>query len=79
MRPAPNSGVLTVPWDRPANVDLVVTCSSLGALSGMIRLDHDDPCTGPIDVRLDVNCLEPEIFADGFESGNTTAWSGTVP
>ena len=31
------------------------------------------------DVRLDNLMLAPTIFADGFETGNTSRWSATVP
>ena len=34
--------------------------------------------TGDFAIRAVVDCVDPLIFADGFESGNTTAWSGTV-
>ena len=44
----------------------------------------DDPSTpddyGPVDIGADE--LQPDtlqIFSDGFESGDTTAWSSTVP
>ncbi len=30
-------------------------------------------------VGLDLPCAIPEIFADGFESGDTSSWSSTTP
>jgi hypothetical protein len=33
------------------------------------------------DGSVDIGCYEgiAEIFSDGFESGDTTAWSGSLP
>ena len=33
------------------------------------------------DIRIDgtASCAPPEVFADGFESGDTTAWSDGMP
>lgn len=38
-------------------------------------------CNGAADftVRVDDGEVVPAVFADGFEAGNTTAWSVTVP
>ena len=35
--------------------------------------------TGDFGIRAVVDCAEPLAFADGFESGDTSAWSVTVP
>jgi len=37
--------------------------------------------TGPCDeaAAISVTPIEPLVFSDGFESGDTTEWSGTVP
>jgi hypothetical protein len=37
--------------------------------------------TGPCDeaAAITVTPIEPLVFSDGFESGDTTEWSGTVP
>ena len=35
--------------------------------------------SGDFAIRAVVNCPDGNIFADGYESGNTSAWSDTVP
>jgi len=42
--------------------------------------DNTSSC-GTVDfgVKTDVPFLSSDMFADGFESGNTSAWSSTVP
>jgi len=75
---APTSGAISVPELSSRDVDFTFTCSAPGDSSGVIRLEHNDPCTGPLDIQLDLHCLEIEIFADGFETGDTSAWSSTV-
>jgi hypothetical protein len=41
-----------------------------------------DCADGEVTITTDIECtatFEPAIFEDGFESGNTSAWSTTVP
>ena len=40
---------------------------------GVIELDPAD------NTATDSDIISNELFADGFESGDTTAWSATVP
>ena len=75
---APTSGAISVPELSSRDVGFTFACSALGDSSGVIRLEHNDPCTGPLDIQLDLHCLEVEIFADGFETGDTSGWSTTV-
>jgi hypothetical protein len=51
--------------------------SSLGLKSADLRVLSDDSDEPMIDVAL--NGGTEMIFADGFESGDTSAWSNTVP
>ena len=52
-----------------------------GATSGTCGVDAEAPLGGAFDVFVDDLVLgaDVEIFADGFESGDTTAWSAVAP
>ena len=39
----------------------------------------DDPSVGGLTDPTDFLVLSPDIFADGFEGGDTSMWSGSVP
>ena len=81
----PKEGSWTVKFVPPSSI-FAFTAQDAG---GDDTLDSDvDPTTGETDpFPISVNVLDdtidagflPLIFADGFESGGTTAWSATVP
>jgi hypothetical protein len=75
---APSDGIISVPELSSYEVGLIFSCSSLEDLTGDLRIDHNDPCSPPLDVRLELGCLGTEVFSDGFESGDTSSWSVTV-
>jgi hypothetical protein len=75
-----DDGTLTTsPWwsfDSPA----VGTALAFGDINGDSALDLVVGNAGDVSVMVFYNQLGPvEIFTDGFESGDTSAWSNTVP
>ena len=50
-----------------------------GAASGRPSLFFDAGTSTPSEVLLDRVLLVPALFADGFESGDTSAWTSTAP
>ena len=63
------------------DVDIYFNCQEEGDFSGELLLLETDPCNPVIYVPILLHCItgSPDIFEDGFESGNTAAWSLTVP
>ncbi|MEN8163416.1 MAG: hypothetical protein ABFS37_04750, partial [Acidobacteriota bacterium] len=58
----------------PAASGLLEVTSSVTGPAGMIEIDPDN------NSATDVDAIEDTlIFADGFESGGTSAWSVTAP
>jgi hypothetical protein len=74
-------------FDAEANTwtEITITLSELGNPATISRLSFMNNSATALDmVTLDHIRLEPEqtifgIFDDGFESGNTSGWSATVP
>jgi hypothetical protein len=71
----------TIPELDYVDVDIYFDCQEEGDFSGELLLLETDPCNPVIYVPILLHCITgfPDIFADGFESGNTAAWSLTVP
>jgi hypothetical protein len=71
----------TIPELDSVDVDIYFDCPEEGDFSGELLLLETDPCNPVIYVPILLHCITgfPDIFADGFESGNTSAWSLTVP
>jgi len=78
------------PWNAASNVGwATVTSGSPGMGSGTVTYDvsansSPDPRTGTLTVAgqaftVHQEGLGPDVFADGFESGDTSQWSATVP
>ena len=74
MPPGPH----TVPELESLDVGLVASCDAVEDLSGDLRVDNDDPCNPSLDIHVELRCRAVEVFADGFESGDTSAWSETA-
>jgi len=53
--------------------------SAAGAKTAAYRTDEKTTGTANNDASEDTQVLEALIFSDGFESGDTSAWSSTVP
>ena len=89
------SGTWTTLWSKTSLESSLSAWTSSGALSlgayaGQtvqlrFRFDSVDEIDNGFvgwlvdDVVVTGGCSETPLFADGFESGNTTAWSSTVP
>jgi hypothetical protein len=71
----------TIPELDDVDVDIYFDCPEEGDFSGELLLLETDPCNPVIYVPILLHCItgSPDIFEDGFESGNTAAWSLTVP
>ena len=78
------------PWTAVSNVAwATVTSGASGTGPGTVSYDvsvntSPDPRTGTLTVAgrtftIHQEGFEPDIFADGFESGDTSRWSATVP
>ncbi len=76
---SPSSG--TVPMEDQVDVDVYFLCPDTGDFMGDLLLEHSDPCTAAIDIPIILSCETGSdiIFEDGFENGDTDAWSLTVP
>ena len=59
----------TVPVDAPP----------AGATAMRVSFGVTSVAGDAFDTRLDNLSLAPTLFADGFETGNTSRWSATVP
>lgn len=77
-------------WIAVSNVGwATITSGSPGMGSGTVTYDvsansSPDPRTGTLTIAgqtftIDQHGSGPDIFADGFESGDTSRWSATVP
>lgn len=71
----------TIPELDYVDVDIYFDCPEEGDFSGELLLLETDPCNPVVYVPILLHCITgfPDIFEDGFESGNTAAWSATVP
>ncbi len=67
----PGGGIIGVDNDHPIAV-------SYSELWGSWVILNQDGAPMPLGASFNVLVLT-EIFSDGFESGNTSAWSNTVP
>ena len=76
---SPTTG--TVPASSQFGVEVGFLCPDPGDFYGDLLVLHSDPCTPGFEIPIWLNCdsQPPDIFADGFESGDTTAWSFSVP
>jgi hypothetical protein len=50
---------------------------TIGGLSYLVAWEYDRAGTAYQDIHA--RLVRPNLFADGFQSGNTVAWSQTVP
>jgi hypothetical protein len=73
--------ILNAPCDSDNCLASGSTRASVAGLAGgttlFISVDGFNGSSGV--GTLSVSCTDVLIFEDGFESGNTTAWSATVP
>ena len=78
------------PWTAVSDVGwATVTSGSSGTGPGTVTYDvpanpSPDPRTGTLTVAGETFTINqegsgPDVFADGFDSGDTSAWSATVP
>jgi hypothetical protein len=66
--------------DRLVTVGFVASVAATGIVQETVTVTTDDPLSPPVTVTLTAHVLALEpLFADGFESGDTTAWTTTVP
>jgi uncharacterized repeat protein (TIGR01451 family) len=57
----------------PAASGSLVNTATIQCPGGVIELDPDD------NTATDTDTVADDLFVDGFESGDTTAWSATIP
>jgi len=71
----------TIPELDSLDVDIYFDCQEEGEFSGELLLLSSDPCNPAVYIPIVLTCYSggAAVFSDGFESGNTTAWSLTVP
>jgi len=71
----------TIPELDSLDVDIYFDCPEEGDFTGELLLLETDPCNPVIYVPILMHCSTGSdlIFEDGFESGDTLAWSWTVP
>ena len=65
-----------------SNESITVTMSTPGTFwlgACVDTVSHEDPTDNQCSVGLMVEVVDPDLFADDFESGDTTAWSATTP
>jgi len=74
---APTSGAIPAAGSQP--VDLTLTCLSVGDFGTVALVTSNDPCQPETPLQVTLHCAPDGIFADGFESGDTTAWLSTFP
>jgi subtilisin-like proprotein convertase family protein len=68
----------------PGASDVVTVTFDAGALApgvydGLVCVNSNDPATPLVEVPVSLTVSDTMPFIDGFESGNTSAWSVTVP
>ncbi len=67
-------------WENMLGTDPQVADSDGdGCSDGAEILGYVDPSQTELSDPLDGICRLPRIFADGFESGDVSAWSGSIP
>ena len=71
----------TLPELDSVDVDIYFDCPEEGDFTGELLLLSSDPCNPAIYIPILLSCStgSANIFEDGFESGDTLAWSWTVP
>jgi hypothetical protein len=69
----------TIPPLGNMEIGLELSCGAAGTSSGMLWLEHDDPCEPPMEIAIELHCVDDLMFYDGFEDATTNAWSSTVP
>ena len=67
--------VVGLPGAIPAALDLIAASGGTGAAFILA----DASLLGETLSQIRVDALGPDIFADGFESGDTSVWSAVVP
>ena len=73
----PTSGVIPAFASQP--VDLTLTCLSVGDFGTVALVTSNDPCQPETPLQVTLHCAPDGIFADGFEAGDTNAWTSTSP
>ena len=71
----------TIPELDSVDVDIYFDCPEEGDFTGELLLLSSDPCNPALYIPILLSCSSgsANIFEDGFESGDTLAWSWTVP
>lgn len=65
---------------EPGAIAFIGDYNGIAAAGGRVFPFYQDARRGEQDVWVArIEAGSPEIFSDGFESGDTTAWSGTMP
>jgi uncharacterized repeat protein (TIGR01451 family) len=69
------------PPSSASGVHIAVTATAAGShtVTATVSGDENDPGPASNTVGIETTVLPLEIFADGFESGNFSAWSAVVP
>lgn len=69
-----------IPAAASVNVAFTIdtTGLALGTYPAHLLISNDTPY-GPVAVSIELEVVDPLVFADGFESGDTSAWSRSVP
>ncbi|KAB2960134.1 MAG: hypothetical protein F9K16_11930 [Thermoanaerobaculia bacterium] len=78
---ADGNAAFTGPWAPPVSIlDVVATGNGLQQVTGAWQAVVDSGLGVPLDFPFVVNGTATGlVFKDGFESGNTTRWSTTLP
>jgi hypothetical protein len=76
---SPVSG--STPAGATTTVDVTIDATGLapGIYQGFLCVNSNDPDTPLVQVPVDLTVTDTMPFLDGFESGDTSAWSFTTP
>jgi len=74
---SPTTGVIPALNQTPIRLDLA--CTGEGDFGTDLVVNSNDPCNPGAVVSVVMHCLPDGLFADGFETGDTSAWASVAP